>query len=38
MEFTNPFNLIHNYDIHLKKGWNIVNIEVEEVYKDQEGH
>ncbi|WP_242158774.1 hypothetical protein [Aestuariivivens sediminis] len=38
LDMKNTFNLTHNYNINLKKGWNIVKIEVEEVYTDQEGH
>ncbi|UKM66402.1 hypothetical protein GSB9_02992 [Flavobacteriaceae bacterium GSB9] len=38
LDMKSTFNLIHHYDIDLKKGWNIVKIEVEEVYTDQEGH
>ncbi|MEL0457549.1 hypothetical protein WJN01_15015 [Flavobacteriaceae bacterium SZ-1-7] len=38
LDMKNTFDIVHNYDIDLKKGWNIVKIEVEEVYTDQEGH
>ncbi len=32
------FDIIHEYAIDLKKGWNLVRMEVAETYTDQEGH
>lgn len=37
LDMKSTFNMIHNYDIDLKKGWNMVKIEVIEVYTDQDG-
>ncbi len=38
LDMKSTFDLVHNYNINLKKGWNIVKIEVEEVYTDLEGN
>ncbi|NNK73188.1 MAG: hypothetical protein HKO94_08350 [Flavobacteriaceae bacterium] len=38
LDMKSTFFYIHDYDIDLKKGWNIVKIEITEVYEDQEGH
>ncbi|MDC6353766.1 MULTISPECIES: hypothetical protein [unclassified Robiginitalea] len=32
------FDIIHEYTIDLKKGWNLVRVEVAETYTDQEGN
>ena len=38
LDMQSTFDISHEYNINLKKGWNIVKIEVVEVYEDQEGH
>ncbi|WP_242121506.1 hypothetical protein [Aestuariivivens sediminicola] len=37
LDMKKTFDMIHNYDIDLKAGWNMVKIEVTEVYTDQDG-
>ena len=37
LDMKDTFYMTHDYDVELKKGWNIVKIGVTEVYEDQEG-